>query len=74
MSNVEDYNAKPDAVNAIPDENVQTASLPVDVFLQEAENLHHWCIDDAVEFVSSGITQEMIDDLAVRAGACREAQ
>jgi len=74
MANIDDYNAKLDAIKAIPNENVLNPTLPVDVFLQEAENLHKWSNDDAVVLATVGITQEMIDDLPVRAGACREAQ
>ena len=74
MSNKDDFNAKLDAIQAIPNEQIQTPALPVDVFLQEAENLHHWSLADAEKLASIGITQEMIDDLPVRAGALREAQ
>ncbi|MGQ8335321.1 hypothetical protein ACUNWD_02150 [Sunxiuqinia sp. A32] len=49
-------------------------SIPVDVALQEAENLHHWSLDDAEQLQVVGITEEMIAELPVRAGACREAQ
>ena len=74
MSNIDDYNAKLEAFTAIPDEKVQTPTVPVDVFLQEAENLHHWSLDDFNALKVVGITLEMINDLPVRAGACREAQ
>ncbi|MGQ8336381.1 hypothetical protein ACUNWD_07500 [Sunxiuqinia sp. A32] len=74
MSNIEDYNEKLVAIQAIPDEEVKALSIPVDVALQEAENLHHWSLDDAEQLQVVGITSEMIADLPVRAGACREAQ
>ena len=74
MANIEDYNARLDTIRAIPDEETNEPSIPVDVFLQEAENLHHWSLDDAAQLAVVGITGEMITDLPVRAGACREAQ
>lgn len=74
MANIDDYNAKLDVIQSIPDEEVQTPTIPVDVALQEAEDLHHWSSDDAAELAVVGITTDMIDDLPVRAGACREAQ
>jgi len=74
MANIDDYNAKLEAIMALPDENVQIPTLPVEVFLQESENLHHWSTDDADQLATVGITLEMIGDLPVRAGACREAQ
>jgi hypothetical protein len=74
MSNIEDYNAKLDVIQSIPDEEVQTPTIPVDVYLQESENLHHWSIADAVKLATAGITQEMLDDIPVRAGALRESE
>ncbi|WP_340113601.1 hypothetical protein [Maribellus mangrovi] len=74
MANIDDYNAKLAEIQAIPDEEVKEPGIPVDVALQEAENLHHWSLDDATALQVVGITTDMIDDLPVRAGACREAQ
>jgi len=74
MSNNEDYLAKLDAIKAIPEEEVLVPNLPMDVYLQANENLYHWSLDDAEQLAGIGITQEQLDDLAVRNGACREAQ
>ncbi|WP_133463582.1 hypothetical protein [Sunxiuqinia elliptica] len=46
MANVDDYNQKLEAIKAIPDEETQVPTIPVDVYLQEAENLYHWSRDD----------------------------
>jgi hypothetical protein len=74
MGNIDDYNAKLDVIQSIPDEEVQTPTIPVDVYLQESENLHHRSIADAVKLATAGITQEMLDDIPVRAGALRESE
>ena len=74
MSNIDDYQAKLDVIQSIPVEEVQTPAIPVDVFLQEAENLHHWSLDDFDALKVVGISMVKINDLPVRAGACREAQ
>ena len=74
MANIEDYNARLSDIQAIPDEEALEPGIPVDVALQEAENLHHWSLDDADALAVVGITTDMINDLPVRAGACREAQ
>lgn len=74
MSNTEDYNAKLAEIQAIPNEGVKDPGMPVDIALQEAENLYHWSLDDAEKLKVVGITKAMINDLPVRAGACREAQ
>ncbi len=74
MANTDDYNAKLATIQAIPNEEVQEPAIPVEVALQEAENLYHWSLNDAETLQVVGITQSMIDDLPVRAGAAREAQ
>jgi len=48
--------------------------MPVDTFLQEAEDTYRRSLDDVLELQKVGITPEMIKDLTVRAGACRYAQ
>uniref|UniRef100_UPI0032178E63 hypothetical protein n=1 Tax=uncultured Draconibacterium sp. TaxID=1573823 RepID=UPI0032178E63 len=74
MANTDDYNAKLAEIQAIPNEEVKDPGMPVDIALQEAENLHHWSLDDTEALAVVGITENMIEDLPVRAGACREAQ
>ena len=74
MANSDDYNAKLAAIKSIADDKAPEPTMPVDIFLQEAENLYQWCLVDAASLAAVGITQEMINDLPVRAGACREAQ
>ncbi len=74
MPNYTDFQSKLDVLNAIPNDAIQTPSLPVDIFLQEAENLYHWSLDDKDHMAVVGITEEQIHDLPVRAGALREAQ
>lgn len=74
MSNIDDYNAKLEALKTIPIEEVQTPVLPIDVFLQEAENLAKWAETDKVELAKLGIAQKDLNDLTVRAGALHEAQ
>ncbi|MCY1720704.1 hypothetical protein OU798_10140 [Prolixibacteraceae bacterium Z1-6] len=74
MANIDDYNATLAEIQAIPNEEVKEPGMPVDIALQEAENLHHWSLDDADQLQVVGVTNKMIEDLAIRAGACREAQ
>jgi len=74
MSNIDDYNEKLPDIQAIPDAEAVAPLIPVEVALQEAENLHHWSLDDATALAVVGITIDMINDLPVWAGACREAQ
>lgn len=74
MANLDDYNAKLADISAIPDEQVVIPNQPVDSYLQEAENLYHWGMDDASQLNVVGISNNMLKELPIRAGACREAQ
>lgn len=74
MANKDDLNAKLEVLKKITDKDTAYPVMPVDVFLQEAENLYQWALQDASELQKGGITKEYISDLSVRAGACREAQ
>lgn len=74
MSNIDDYNALLATIQAIPEEQVKEPSIPVDVYLQEAENLSKWALNDVDALSVVGITREMINELPQRAGASREAQ
>jgi hypothetical protein len=74
MANIDDYNASIDAIRAIADDKALEPTMPVDVFLQEAENLYQWSMMDVAALATIGITSTVINELPVRAGACREAQ
>jgi len=69
-----DYNELLPVIQAISPESVVTPTVPVDVFVQEAENLFHWCADDLAALANAGLDLNLIPGLPVRAGACREAQ
>ena len=47
--------------------------MPVDVYLQEAENLYHWCQDDEAQLTGAGLAWNLVQEIPVRAGALREA-
>lgn len=74
MANIDDYNASIDAIKAIADAEVKYPGIPIEVYIQEAENLHHWCQDDKAALEAAGLNWEVADALPVRAGATREAQ
>ena len=72
MSNAKNYQEKLPVITAI--ENPLSPTIPVDVYLQEGENLYHWSLDDKSKLADVGLDAALIDDLPVRAGALREAQ
>ncbi|MDY6934062.1 MAG: hypothetical protein SVZ03_07555 [Spirochaetota bacterium] len=75
MSNVEDYKQKIEEIQAIGDDEIRSPSnIPVDIFLQEAENLYHWCQEDKEELTANGLDWELVLDVPARCGALREAQ
>lgn len=74
MSSTTDYNNLLPVITAIPSAEVLTPNMPIDVFVQEAENLYHWCIDDQPALTRVGLDWNLVISLPVRAGACREAQ
>ncbi|MBN2286123.1 MAG: hypothetical protein JXI43_06725 [Tissierellales bacterium] len=74
MSSAEDYAAKLAAIEAIPDDQLKSPNMPVDVFLQEVENTVKWVQDDKDKLVAAGLDWTLVDDMPIRAGALREAQ
>ena len=74
MSSISDYNDLLPEIQAIKPEDVLSPTMPVDVFVQEAENLYHWCPDDQAALTHAGLDWNLVVGLPFRAGACREAQ
>jgi len=74
MPSSADYNELLPVIQAISPETVVTPTVPVDVFVQEAENLAHWCSGDQTALVNASLDWGLVTSLPVRAGACREAQ
>ena len=70
----QDYDSKLEAIQAIPDEQMKSPNMPVDTYLQEAENLHQWCRQDKEDLSKAGLDWRFVDELPPRAGALREAE
>jgi len=75
MSNLEDYNMKLEVIKAIPDDQIiPPNSIPVGIYIQEAEHLEKWCQADKDELTVKGLDWTVVEDLPVRCGALREAE
>lgn len=75
MSTKEDYEKKIEAIKAIDENQIKaTINMPVDAYIQEAENLYHWCQEDKDELISKGLSWDIVTDLPIRSGALREAE
>ena len=74
MSNVDDYSKKIGLIQALDINDVKEPNMPVDVFTQECDDLYHWCQSDKEKLTAAGLDWTLVNDLPVRASACREAQ
>lgn len=61
-------------LTSISDQQVKFPNMPVGEAVQEAENLFAWCQNDKTELTRAGLDWAMVEDLPIRAGACRYAQ
>ncbi len=74
MSSESDYDEILDEIQAIIPEKTIIPTMPVDVFVQEAEDLYHWCQIDQVALTRAGLDWTNVLKIPIRAGACRESQ
>ena len=75
MGTLEDYETKLPEITIIGDEDLVTnINIPIDVYIQEAENLYKWCQEDKTTLTTTGLTWKTVDDIPLRAGALREAE
>lgn len=73
MSNVADYETLLQTISAIPEEELKSPAMPVEVFTKEAEYLYKWCQEDKEELTGVGLDWDIVTDIPVRVGALREA-
>ena len=69
-----DFNAKLKEIKDILKKDVKKPNMPVSEAVQEAENVLPWCKDDKAKLTKAGLDWQLVDDLPLRAGACRYAQ
>jgi hypothetical protein len=74
MSSTTDYNELLPVFAGMNPTDALTPNIPIDVFVQEAENLYHWSLDDQDALTRVGLDRNLVLSLPTRAGACREAQ
>ncbi len=70
----EQFETKQATLESIADKDVKTPAIPVDVALQEAEDLYVWCQSDKDKLLKAGLGWSLVDDLSIRTGACRYIQ
>jgi hypothetical protein len=70
----EQFDLKKAIIEAIPDKEVKYPDMPVDVALQEAEDLYVWCQADKDLLIKAGLKWPLVEDLPARTGALRFVQ
>lgn len=65
------YKSIQDRIESIPKNQIKTCSIPLSIYLQEAEYLHGRAGKDLEQLKLCGITKEYLDDLQTRIEACR---
>ncbi len=74
MSNLSDYNKHKELVRKLPIEQIKKINIPLDVYIQEVENLAVWAMDDIKPLKTLNYTRERIIHIQEIAGVCRHAQ
>lgn len=68
------FDEKLPEITAIPTEDVKQPNMPIGEAVQEAENLSAWAEEDKAALTKAGLDWALVEDLPIRAGACRYAQ
>lgn len=70
----ETFALKQSAIDALKPSEIQTPAIPVGIALQEANDLHIWCMADKEALTKVGLDWSLVDDLPLRISACRYIQ
>ncbi|MBN2343920.1 MAG: hypothetical protein JXX29_17170 [Deltaproteobacteria bacterium] len=68
------YEQKLPTITAIAPEDVKIPTMPMGVYIQEAETLYHWAQKDLPELQKAGLSNTLFEDLPYRSDAASEAQ
>jgi len=74
MANVKVFEKVKEKLIAIAEEDLSKPCMPIDVYLQEAEDKSYYAIKDKELLVASGLPVEYIDSLPARIGALQYTQ
>ncbi len=74
MSTSEIPAASLEALKAIPRSELKAFPMPVATYLQEAEDLYLWSLDDQQRLAAAGLPEGTIDSLRPRTDLCRMLQ
>lgn len=63
-----------EAIDALPSKQIKTPKMPVGIYIQEGENLYHWCQEDKEKLTASGLDWKLVEELPERCEALSYAQ
>ncbi len=74
MGNKEAYDQMLEEAKALGSDNLQKSYIPIDAFLQEAEDLNKWSLHDKDKLIAAGLSETIFSRLENCIGALREAE
>ena len=74
MSNTQDYAEAQGDAQKLTAEDILTPRIPIGIYLQEAENLSQTALADIKKLIAAGLSEKVIANIQLYAGACREEQ
>lgn len=74
MSSADDLAALRPTLQALSADALKKPSIPVKIYVQEAENLARWCLADQGALTAAGLDWTLVTQLPQRIGALREAE
>jgi hypothetical protein len=67
MNNINHYSAKLSSIQTITHDRILIpGSIPVNVYLQESENLYNWCQPDKEKLTANGLNWSLVEDMPAR--------
>ena len=75
MGNLEYYEKKLGIIRAIDESRIKRPHhIPVEVYIQEADFLYLWALEDKEALTAAGLDWKLVEDLPIRCGALIEAE
>jgi len=74
MNNIDDFNRLKPHLLSIKKNEVCNPNMPVDTYIQEAQDTYYWCNIDRGELATAGLNLTLIDDILTRSEALQYCQ
>lgn len=74
MGNISDYEKHSGEIEAVKEEDIKICAIPIEIEVQEAEDLYHWAMEDLAMLQTVGFQSATLERMHSLCGAIREAQ